>query len=120
MKKILVVDDEFDLLETICATLELGGYELLKAGNGREALEKIRSARPDLVLTDVMMPYLSGYDLVAELRRLPDAEKLPAIIMSAIDPAQHPAGAWNGVLKKPFSLEALLSMVEQQIGKADG
>ncbi|MGE4241233.1 response regulator [Ramlibacter sp.] len=117
MKKILVVDDEFDLLETICATLEMGGYEPIRAGNGREALEIVEGAQPDLVLTDVMMPYVSGYELVAALRKKSQCQDVPAVIMSAIDVSQHPEGTWIAVLKKPFTFETLLGTVEKIVGK---
>lgn len=119
MKKILVVDDEYDLLQTICATLELGGYQPEAAGNGREALRKIAESAPDLVLTDVMMPYMSGYDLAAAIRKLPQGKDLPMVLMSAIEPALHPKGEWNAVLPKPFTLDGLLAAVEELIGAGD-
>lgn len=119
MKKILVVDDEYDLLETICATLEMGGYEPVPASDGRAALERLGSAQPEMVLTDVMMPYMSGYELVAEIRRKPNCGKLPVLIMSAIDPKLHPRGSWDGVLAKPFSLDVLLEAVEGMIGRPE-
>ena len=119
MKTVLVVDDEYDLLQTICATLELGGYHSVAAGNGRKALELLPEAKPDLVLTDVMMPYMSGYDLVAAIRRTPQGRALPTVLMSAIDPALHPRGSWDKVLVKPFTLEGLLGAVEELIGAAD-
>lgn len=119
MKTVLVVDDEYDLLHTICATLEFGGYHPVSASNGRTALEKIAEVRPDLVLTDVMMPYMSGYDLVAAIRGLPQGKELPAILMSAIDPAQHPSGSWNAVLPKPFTLDKLLETVQDLIGEGE-
>jgi len=119
VKKILVVDDEFDLLQTICATLELGGYEPVPAANGREALKLLAHSVPDLVLTDVMMPYMSGYELIAAIRKLPHGAQVPTLLMSAIDPALHPEGSWNAVLPKPFTLDALLNAVEGLIGVAE-
>jgi len=116
VKTILVVDDEYDLLQTICATLELGGYHPVGVGNGRLALEQLGKERPDLVLTDVMMPYMSGYDLVRAIRKLPAGNDLPVVLMSAIDPALHPHGSWNRVLRKPFSLEGLLGAIEELVG----
>jgi CheY-like chemotaxis protein len=116
VKTILVVDDEYDLLQTICATLELGGYHPVPAGNGRVALKMIAAERPDLVLTDVMMPYMSGYDLVTAIRDMPECEDLPTVLMSAIDPKQHPDGKWDKVLSKPFTLERLLQTVQGLIG----
>ena len=119
MKKILVVDDEFDLLQTICATLEMGGYEPVAAPNGPAALDQLQAASPVLVLTDVMMPYMSGYELVDAIRRQPGGRQLPVIIMSAIDPKLHPRGSWDRVLAKPFSLDVLLEAVEGMIGKPE-
>ncbi|HEY1226034.1 MAG TPA: response regulator [Ramlibacter sp.] len=117
MKKILVVDDEFDLQQTICATLELEGYASECAGNGREALEKAKAGLPDLVLTDVMMPYMSGYDLVAAIRRLPGGKDVPILIMSSIDPDLHPRGSWNGVLAKPFTYDRLVEGISNLLGR---
>lgn len=116
MKTILVVDDEFDLLQTICATLEMGGYRPMGAANGRAALRSIAEERPDLVLSDVMMPYMSGYELVSAIRQLPAGADLPVVLMSAVDPSLHPAGSWNAVLAKPFSLDTLLETVEGLVG----
>jgi CheY-like chemotaxis protein len=118
MKTVLVVDDEYDLLHTICASLELGGYHSIAAGDARAALEALRTSRPDLILTDVMMPYMSGYELVDAVRRLPDGAKMPVVLMSAINPDQHPQGNWDAMLPKPFSLEALLGTMEALLGEA--
>lgn len=118
MKTVLVVDDEFDLLQTICAVLELEGYRALQAGNGRSALETLGEVRPDLVVSDVMMPYMSGYDLVSRLRRIPQCSDLPVILISSIDPALHPSGSWQAVLPKPFEIDRFLDEVHRQIGPA--
>lgn len=112
MKNILVVDDEYDLLETICAALDLAGYHPVPASNGADALRALQQERPDLVLTDVMMPYVSGYELVAEIRKMPQGGKLPVVIMSAIDPSLHPKGSWNAIILKPFTLDGLLATIE--------
>ena len=118
MKTVLVVDDEYDLLHTICATLELSGYNPIPAGNGRAALEAIQASRPDVLVTDVMMPYMSGYDLVAAVRELPQGKTLPVVLMSSMDPQLHPEGSWNAMLPKPFSLQALLATLEGLVGEA--
>jgi CheY-like chemotaxis protein len=120
MKTVLVVDDEYDLLHTICATLELGGYEPIPVGNGQAALEAIEKSVPDLMITDVMMPYMSGYELVEAVRRLPHGDALPVVLMSSMDPDRHPPGSWNALLPKPFSLEALLDTMEALIGAGEG
>ncbi|WP_167784743.1 response regulator [Ramlibacter rhizophilus] len=111
MTRILVVDDEYDLVQTICAVLELEGYEATSARNGRQALEVLEQVRPDLLLTDVMMPYVSGYDLVEAVRKRPQGKDLPVVIMSAVEPELHPHGAWDEVMQKPFTLDGLLEVV---------
>lgn len=119
MKCVLIVDDEYDLLHTVRAALELNGYEAVCAGNGRDALNIVRERRPDMVLTDVMMPHLNGYDLVRAIRKLPDGKEVPTALMSSIDPALHPSqGQWNAVLAKPFTLDKLLNVVSDLIGSA--
>ena len=100
-KTILIVDDEYDLQQTISATLELEGFRTVCAGNGREAIEVLKANRPDLVLTDVMMPYVSGYDLVRAIRKLPDGAGLPVVLMSSIDPALHHAATGTACLPSP-------------------
>ena len=110
---ILVVDDEYDLLQTICAALDLEGYRPIPASNGQDALRILESEKADLVLTDVMMPYVSGYELVDAIRKLPAGNDLPVVIMSAIDPGQHPRGRWDSVMLKPFTLESLLTTIEK-------
>lgn len=115
-KNILVVDDEYDLLQTICAALDLEGYRPLPASNGQDALRIVESEKPDMVLTDVMMPYVSGYELVDAIRKMPEGKDLPVVIMSAIDPGQHPRGRWDAVMLKPFTLESLLATIEKLAG----
>lgn len=112
MKRVLVVEDEYDLRNAICATLDSSGYLAVPAADGHQALEMIVANRPDLVLTDVMMPRMTGYVLVARLRKLPGCEGLRVILMSSIDPALHPRGPWDAVLHKPFSSEVLLAALD--------
>lgn len=119
MKTVLVVEDEFDLLHTLCSTLEMGGYRPVPASHGRAALDAIEGALPDLVLTDVMMPYMSGYELVQEIRKRPEGDTIPIVVMSAIEAGSHPAGRWNALLSKPFSLDQLLDTVERLIGEPE-
>ena len=118
MKTVLVVDDEYDLLESICAALEIEGYRLVSAANGRAALEVLQATRPDLVITDVMMPYVSGYELLDRMYRMPGFEAVPSLLMSAIDPRSHPQGPWKMVLAKPFSIDRLYAAVNGLIGPA--
>jgi CheY-like chemotaxis protein len=119
MKTILVVDDEFDLSCTLRSLLEDEGYRVAVCANGRDALDCIREARPDLVLMDVMIPLLSGFEVLAAMRRAPELAEMPVILMSAIPPGvRREDYGWQAFLQKPFSLNALLRTVNHLIGTA--
>ena len=120
MKTILVADDEFDLTSTLRAILEAEGYRVETCANGREAFERIQADTPDLILMDVMMPLLSGYEALRSMRQTPGLDAVPVVLMSSIPPGVKREGyRWQGFLHKPFSLETLIKTVEQLIGKAD-
>jgi DNA-binding response OmpR family regulator len=119
MKTILVVDDEFDLTGTLRAILESEGYRADTCSNGKEALEHLRNATPDLVFMDVMMPVLSGFEVLQEMRRTDELERVPVVLMSAVAPGVKQSDfGWQAFLRKPFSLQTLVAMVEGLIGKA--
>lgn len=123
MKTILVVDDEYALVESLTELLQDEGHRVLSAGNGRDALARLRSDRPDLVLTDLMMPIADGRELIREMRALPDFRSIPVVIMTA---ASKEVALSIGIgdaslnvsryLQKPFSLESLLEAIRQLIG----
>ena len=93
------------------------GYEWVSPVTQEELLERA-DARPDLVITDVMMPYVTGYDLLERMYGLPGYEAVPSVLMSAIDSRNHPSGGkWNALIQKPFSLDTLVGAVETLIGK---
>ena len=108
---VLVVEDDRVLAETTRALLEWEGYRVRLASNGREALSEIRVKRPCIVLLDLMMPVMSGWDFMGELLRDPAVRDLPVIIVSAVA-ENAPSGA-TAVLKKPFEMAHLLSILEQ-------
>ncbi len=120
MKNILVVDDEFDLTGTLQAILEGEGYRADVCPNGREALERLRTAKPDLVLMDVMMPALSGLEVLQSMRQTAGFDKVPVVLMSVIPPRlKQDDYGWQAFLRKPFSLHTLVATVERLIGKAE-
>lgn len=110
---ILVADDETDTLDLLEITLGRAGYRVLRALNGREALDLARSERPDLVILDIMMPQLSGLDVLAALRA--DAAPTPVIVFSARGRADDlAAGIEAGAVQylvKPTSRDRLLEAV---------
>src|SRR5438067_13637353 len=81
--KILVCDDERHIVRLIQVNLERQGYQVTTAFDGKEGLEKIRAERPDLVVLDVMMPYMDGFEVLKTIRREPETESLPVIMLTA-------------------------------------
>jgi two-component system, chemotaxis family, chemotaxis protein CheY len=114
---ILVIDDDPDILSTVVAILELEGYQVLKATNGAEGLEAIDKISPSLVLLDMRMPVLNGWDFARIMKERGLA--IPIVVMTAA----HDAGRWAKevgavqTLPKPFGITDLLDVVEFVIGK---
>ncbi len=81
--KILVCDDERHIVRLIQVNLERQGYQVVTAYDGKEGLEKIRAEKPNLVVLDVMMPYMDGFEVLKTLRREPEFESLPVIMLTA-------------------------------------
>ncbi|WP_250467431.1 response regulator [Caballeronia sp. GAFFF2] len=118
MKKILVVDDEFDILTTWRLILEMEGYEVTTASNGRVALESARANPPDLVITDWMMPHMDGVAFIRELAANDSLAQVPVILMSA---AAHAPTLEHGnaqFRRKPLSIDDLLDLVKHKLGEA--
>jgi len=82
MAKILIVEDELVLLELLTGKLEFEGYTTISAKNGEEGLQKIRSERPDLVLMDIVMPKMTGFDVLREIAKDDSLKEIPIIIIS--------------------------------------
>lgn len=113
MKTIMVVDDEFDLLTVWSLLLEQVGYAVVTAPDGAVALGLIRKARPDLILSDCMMPVMSGPELCAALFEDPELRSIPIILCSAavdIPRQRNPAIAY---CRKPISLDTLLPVIQK-------
>jgi len=87
MKKILLVDDDVDFCEATKLLLDNTGYEVVLAYDGNEGLEKVRAEKPDLVILDVMMPEMNGYDVCVVLKADPELKKIPVILLTAVDQA---------------------------------
>jgi two-component system response regulator MprA len=107
--RVLVVDDDPQLREALTRALQLDGYEVSTANNGAQALESLSSSRPDVMVLDVMMPYVGGLDVCRTLRERRD--RMPILVLTARDEvgdrvAGLDAGA-DDYLTKPFALEEL-------------
>jgi CheY-like chemotaxis protein len=111
--RILVVDDDPDMQDVMAFTLEMGGYEVTRASNGRQALERVEERMPDVILLDMRMPVMDGWTFAAELRRRHPGHA-PIVVCTAAEDAQRRAREVQavGCLSKPFELDAMLHVVE--------
>jgi CheY-like chemotaxis protein len=115
MKEILVVDDDIDTLEIVAELLREAGYEARTATTGAEALARIRRSLPDLLLIDLFMPVMDGWQFLDLLRADPEMKRLPAVVMTAWPrPVDLPSGI--SLLKKPFEWDALLRIIRKHCG----
>lgn len=120
MRTVLVVDDEFGTVEVLVAALEDEGYRVLTAANGRRALERLEENKPDLVISDFMMPLMDGAALVAAMRANPAFRDIPVVMMSAAPEAalRKRLDGYEAFLRKPFRIPALLEVVRSFFGRA--
>jgi CheY-like chemotaxis protein len=110
---ILVVDDDDDTRTCVMAVLEEEGYDVVGSNNGRDALAMLRTGyTPDLVLLDLMMPVMSGWELLDELTNAPKLSDLPVVVFTAAgDPVPPNAKLTKPVVRKPIDIDLLLRMV---------
>lgn len=114
--RILVVEDEEDLANVVMINLRMAGYEVEHAGHGAEALEAVERQTPDLVLLDVMMPVMDGWQALRVLKEDPETRHIPVVMLTALAEEQniiqgHLQGAVR-YLTKPFEVKRLLEVVE--------
>ena len=115
MPTVLVVDDEPEIVQFVSAALEDEGFAVTTAADGRQALEMAATARPDLVVLDMMLPRLGGEGIAKELRRAHG--DLPILVMTADGRAEEKAqrvGAF-AFLSKPFDLHRLVTLVRSRV-----
>ena len=114
-KKILIAEDEAELLFTVKSRLEFEGFAVTTVGDGEEALKKVQEDRPDLILLDIMMPKLNGYQVCRELKSNPETKEIPVALVTA--KTQETDKFWgkdvgaNDYITKPFDMDALLEKI---------
>ena len=111
MACVLVVEDDDALREAVADAISDAGYDVIQAENGQIALQKMRDASPCLVLLDLMMPVMDGWEVVAEMDGDPTLAKVPVCIVTAQDRLTPPRNVC--LLKKPLTLDTLLDTVGQ-------
>ena len=113
---ILVVDDEEAIRGLLVAALEDEGYAVVAARNGRVALEAIALGRPDLIVTDVMMPELDGRELIRQLQTRPEWASIPVVLLSAAPLDGRSTVSSAAAVAKPFDFDALLGVIAAALG----
>lgn len=118
MLTILVVDDEEPLRQLLAGIFADRGYRALQARNGRQALAVLQTEHADLVLSDMMMPQLTGADLCRHLKASPQTRTIPVILMSAAGREAADGAGADAFLDKPFQLEEVEGLVDQWLKPA--
>jgi len=121
--RVLVVDDEPFICRSLSFVLKKGQYEVLEARNGEEALEAIRTHRPDLVFLDVMMPKKSGFEVVEEVKADPDLQSIKIILLTAkgqdADRERGRDAGADDYMTKPFSPTKILERAREILGDSE-
>ncbi|SMF29588.1 response regulator transcription factor [Pseudogulbenkiania subflava] len=120
-KTLLIADDEPNIVISVEYLMKREGFEVLVAGDGEEALAKIRQHRPDIVLLDVMMPKMNGFDVCQEVRADPTLSGVRILMLTAkgrdTEVAKGLALGADVYMTKPFSTRELVEKVRQLVGQ---
>lgn len=125
MKKIVVIEDEEVLRNLLQKKLTEEGYSVEVTENGEEGLKKVREVKPDLILLDIIMPKMGGFEVLEEMRKDESISSIPVIVVSnsgqpvEIDRARE-LGASDWLVKTEFDPQEVIDKVIAQIGKGEG
>jgi DNA-binding response OmpR family regulator len=121
-KRILIADDEPNIVVSLEFLLKQKGYVVRVATNGEETIDAVREFAPDLILLDVMMPRLSGYDVCQKVRENPDWNRIRIVMLSAkgreVEVSKGIAVGADAYVTKPFSTKDLIAKVQALLGEA--
>jgi DNA-binding response OmpR family regulator len=113
--KILVIDDEAEITEIIETFLKDAGYQILVENSSVMGIERAKSFKPDLILLDIMMPFMDGYEVCDELKKNKETENIPVIFLTGKDARSDEGKSFkvggDMFIKKPFNCERLLEIV---------
>ena len=119
--RILVVDDEIYIVHILDFSLGMEGYEVITALDGEQALEKLRTEKPDLIVLDIMMPKLDGYEVCKSVKANPETAHIPVILLSAkgrnVDQKMGFDVGSDDYITKPFSPRKLVERINQLLGQ---
>src|SRR5215470_6109839 len=118
-RKILVVEDDADSRELLATVLEIEGFDVITAEDGRSGIKEAEAGRPDLIITDINMPELDGFMMAKILREQSDLRKIPILALTAYpqDIIQTPVAAGiDRILTKPMQIDSLVATINQMLG----
>ena len=115
MKTVLLVDDEFDIRDSVRELLEIEGYRVITATNGKEALQALRTQPVDLVLLDLMMPVMDGRQFLTERRTDSEASRVPVLLTSASEAEDVARSFGVEFIRKPFPIDDLLNRLSRTL-----
>jgi DNA-binding response OmpR family regulator len=116
-KVVLIAEDEEPIAQALAYLVEDAGYMPVVAVHGKAALEMALAQRPDLIITDLMMPQMSGKDFISALRAALDTATPPIILMTAAGRRYTDAAGANALLSKPFDLSDVETLLERYLGE---
>ncbi|MDR5898426.1 response regulator [Halomonas vilamensis] len=122
MANVLVVDDEPNIVLSLEFLMEQAGFQVTTAEDGEQALESVKNAQPDLILLDISLPGISGFDVLEQLRGQPDTASLPIIMLTAhgreVEREKGMALGADDYITKPFSTQTLVEKVKTLLNGA--
>jgi two-component system alkaline phosphatase synthesis response regulator PhoP len=120
--RILVVDDEIYIVHILDFSLGMEGYEVLTALDGEQALERLKNDKPDLIVLDIMMPKVDGYEVCRTIKSNPDTQHIPVILLSAkgrnVDQKMGFDVGADDYITKPFSPRKLVERINSLLGQS--
>lgn len=118
-KRILIVDDEVHIVELVRVCLEDSDYDIIEAYDGQEALQKAKSEHPDLILLDIMLPKMDGYEVCKALKSVDSTRSIPVVMLTAkgqeVDKVKGFQAGADSYMTKPFSPLRLLTELEERL-----
>lgn len=108
---IVIVEDDHDIRVTLREILEIQGYQVFSAANGKDGLEKLAEITPSVILLDLMMPVMDGWEFLRNKEQDPSRASVPVVVMSASGKIPHPRP--NAYIPKPICLDGLLAITEK-------
>jgi len=123
MAKILVVEDEISLQKAMMDVLTLNGYEAIGAGNGEEGLQRAKSDNPDLILLDIILPKMNGFDVLKELKANDATKAIPVIVLTNLEGSGDieqalSLGATTYLVKTNYELDDIVKRVRGALAKS--